>query len=154
MICPYCVQEMTEGLACTFEPENRIPNEDIVCLDCGVPPHALHHPGCGTERCHHTYPWNGTILHAQAISCPFCVEEQCARDGHEYGDPDDDGDRNCRWCGELAPRPLRPITSKEELLAVLRHAHAEFAKLDPDEQEFLRRELIPPYPDTDDARQR
>lgn len=46
------------------------------------------------------------------------------------------------------------VGTKEELLAVLREAHADFAALDPDEQEFLRREILPPYPNTDNARQR
>lgn len=48
----------------------------------------------------------------------------------------------------------RRVGTKEELFAVIRQANEEFDKLDPNEQEFLRREILPPYGSTDNLRQR
>lgn len=104
MICLVCEREMTEGVPCLPDPK-RTPNGDTDCSDCRVPPHGPHHPGCGVERCHHSYKWGGETIFLQAISCTQCAQEWCEREGHDYGDPTDEGYRDCIWCGEPEPTP-------------------------------------------------
>lgn len=84
-VCGYCEQEMLDGVGCTTAVYNDFPDgvtrdrlpltEDRAtpegrCFDCRVPTGALHHPGCGEERC--------PRCQRQAISCGCASDEDPA----------------------------------------------------------------------------
>lgn len=86
-VCDYCEQEMADGIGCTDPTyddfadgvtRERLPllveraTPEGRCFDCRVPAGALHHPGCGEERC--------PRCHSQAISCG-CTSDGEGDDG-------------------------------------------------------------------------
>lgn len=110
-VCDFCDQEMLDGVGCTttsyddFQDgvtRERLPltvgraTPEGRCFDCQVPVGALHHPGCGEERC--------PACRGQAMSCG-CAQADDEDEEGEGGDEPccEDADElssHCAKCGE------------------------------------------------------